>query len=604
MPKAYSYIRFSSNIQQKGDSLRRQTQLREKYLKEHPELELDTSLKMTDLGVSAYDQSNIKKGNLGRFLETIKQGKVEEGSYLLVESLDRLSRAQVMEALEVFLGILNAGINIVSLNENIVYSRNGLNTDATNLIASILEMSRATEESAVKSKRLRFAWDGKRENISNKRLTARCPQWMKPSASQVGFVLIPERVAVVKRIFQMAKEGIGNGTITKRLNEEGVKTFTDKTDGWRESYIQKVLRSKSIYGEFQMHLQRGGVITAVSEPIENYYPSILSKEEWLLVNSLRAERRTRGGVRKGKNISNLFSGLLHCSYCRGPMVMGGHVNKKSDGTRRESKYVYCSRARRGLGCKFSMWDYSNLEDNLIKFCKSLDFKTLLNKSSSSESHLENAQKKVISLELEIQQLNTNMTKLLNAIENSEDAIPKSILGRINELESSIDELKSEKESAEGNVARIASSLAQQSEQQNTIVELLNRLQNCTDSELHDLRVGLSEKLRTSISKIYLSPCGPWMSENDKTIQRKLLKKAGVTSKKIDEYQSDLAKNATKENKSFFIMFTNGETISVFADSVSHNFKTMPQIEYLDPSYSTDSLTTEAIEDILKSFNHS
>ena len=97
MPKAYSYIRFSSAIQLKGDSLKRQTSLREEYLAKHPELELDTTLNLSDLGVSAYDRSNITKGALGRFLQAVKDGKIARGSYLLVESLDRLSRAQVSQ---------------------------------------------------------------------------------------------------------------------------------------------------------------------------------------------------------------------------------------------------------------------------------------------------------------------------------------------------------------------------------------------------------------------------------------------------------------------------------------------------------------------------
>ena len=40
MIKAYSYIRFSSTRQMRGDSLRRQTELSEQYAKEH-NLELD-----------------------------------------------------------------------------------------------------------------------------------------------------------------------------------------------------------------------------------------------------------------------------------------------------------------------------------------------------------------------------------------------------------------------------------------------------------------------------------------------------------------------------------------------------------------------------------
>ena len=54
MPKAYSYIRFSSTKQISGDSLDRQIRLSEEYAAKNG-LELDTSLNLRDLGISAYD---------------------------------------------------------------------------------------------------------------------------------------------------------------------------------------------------------------------------------------------------------------------------------------------------------------------------------------------------------------------------------------------------------------------------------------------------------------------------------------------------------------------------------------------------------------------
>src|SRR5438477_7635 len=50
---AYSYIRFSSAEQERGDSLRRQKMLRDDWLKRHPQVSLDTNLSLQDLGISA-----------------------------------------------------------------------------------------------------------------------------------------------------------------------------------------------------------------------------------------------------------------------------------------------------------------------------------------------------------------------------------------------------------------------------------------------------------------------------------------------------------------------------------------------------------------------
>jgi len=58
MPLAYSYLRFSSPQQATGDSIRRQTEAREKWLAENPGVALDTALKMTDAGRSGYRRRN------------------------------------------------------------------------------------------------------------------------------------------------------------------------------------------------------------------------------------------------------------------------------------------------------------------------------------------------------------------------------------------------------------------------------------------------------------------------------------------------------------------------------------------------------------------
>ena len=91
MPKAFSYLRFSTPEQMKGDSYRRQTEAAQAYATKHG-LELDDSLTLRDKGISAYQGRNATDGRLSAFLSAVETGRVRPGSYLLVESLDRLSR--------------------------------------------------------------------------------------------------------------------------------------------------------------------------------------------------------------------------------------------------------------------------------------------------------------------------------------------------------------------------------------------------------------------------------------------------------------------------------------------------------------------------------
>ena len=92
MPTAYSYLRFSSPQQATGDSIRRQTAARDKWLAGHPDVHLDASLVMTDAGRSGYKRKDWDTYALAEFVKHVRSGRVEPGPYLLVENLDRLSR--------------------------------------------------------------------------------------------------------------------------------------------------------------------------------------------------------------------------------------------------------------------------------------------------------------------------------------------------------------------------------------------------------------------------------------------------------------------------------------------------------------------------------
>ena len=161
MPKAYSYVRFSTPEQIKGDSIRRQVEMSLKYAEDH-NLTLDDSLQLTDLGVSAFKGVNAITGKLGSFISAIDTGQVDSGSYLLIESLDRLSRTEIITALNLFTQILSKDITIVTLTDNRVYTRESIN-DIGNLMYSLMVMSRAHEESLMKSKRISSAWENKRK---------------------------------------------------------------------------------------------------------------------------------------------------------------------------------------------------------------------------------------------------------------------------------------------------------------------------------------------------------------------------------------------------------------------------------------------------------
>src|SRR5438046_2989733 len=129
------------------------------------------------LGCPATTGSNVLVGSLGRFLEAAKTGQVTPGSHLLVESLDRLSRQELERSMSIFLEIINNGIVLVTLSDQQEY-RSG-KTDLGKMIGSLAIMSRSHNESFEKANRLKASWSRKRETISEQKLTAMCPSWLK-----------------------------------------------------------------------------------------------------------------------------------------------------------------------------------------------------------------------------------------------------------------------------------------------------------------------------------------------------------------------------------------------------------------------------------------
>src|SRR5262245_10201007 len=115
---AYSYVRFSTPEQAKGDSLRRQAEAAADWCQRH-QVTLDTGTTLRDLGRSAYlgeHRKNPDRYALAAFLKMVDAGKIPRGSYLIIESLDRLTREHVRAGLMLLLGLIEAGVCIVQLS--------------------------------------------------------------------------------------------------------------------------------------------------------------------------------------------------------------------------------------------------------------------------------------------------------------------------------------------------------------------------------------------------------------------------------------------------------------------------------------------------------
>jgi DNA invertase Pin-like site-specific DNA recombinase len=499
-PKAYSYIRFSTPEQQHGDSFRRQTELSQKYAEAHG-LTLDENLTYRDLGVSAFDKSNITSGQLGAFLSAVKSGAVEPGSYLLVESLDRLSRANVTDALGIFMSIIGSGIRIVTLADGKEYSKEKINEQFTDLIVSIVVMSRAHEESLTKSRRLKEAWKAKRGRIGDTKLTEMAPAWLKLNDDRTAYSLIPDRVELVQRMFEWSKDGIGSETIARRLNQQGLPTWgTRSAEQWHASYIKKILDNRAVLGEFQPHTLVNGKRIPEGDPAPDYFPRIVSDEEFVLAKTARQSRRTNSAGRKGQTFSNLFSGFLRCGYCNGSMV---YVNKGHSGPR--AKLLVCARAKAGNGCHYVPWEYPQFERSVLTYCKGLDFDAFLQTRDTVKSELAALSARIAVLESSMTDNEQKQANILEAIESG--AKFQQFEARMVQLEQERMQLGAELEETRQKYDLRANATVDVTAVRASIDELLQRISELKGDELYDVRARLSQHIKRLIVRIALYPGG-------------------------------------------------------------------------------------------------
>ena len=215
---------------------------------------MDTELSLAHLGVSAFRGANASTGKLAGFIAAVERGHVPEGSFLLVENMDRLTRDDIPEAMSLFRRIISsAGITVVTLTNGQAYSRESLQRDPNTMVYIVLELIRANQESSRKSQLVGDAKARKKAKLiagelQGKPYTLQTPGWIRWDDPSKSYLLIEERAALVREIFQRAAKGDGIDGIAKDFNRREVPTWGTgrrKANHWRGSYIRKILQSSA-----------------------------------------------------------------------------------------------------------------------------------------------------------------------------------------------------------------------------------------------------------------------------------------------------------------------------------------------------------------------
>jgi DNA invertase Pin-like site-specific DNA recombinase len=440
MTLAYSYLRFSSRQQAKGDSQRRQLDATRAYCERNGLTLADITL--ADLGVSAYRGRNASEGALARFLAMAEAGDIPVGSRLIVESLDRLSREEVMQALTVLQRIVATGFVLVTLIDGEREYSGSLRLEE--IMWALMTMARAHDESVTKGTRSRANWSRKRRLAAEKGelLHPTLPAWLE----LVDGKATPnwKRVEVLREMYRLAlEEGLGVRAIAKRLDSDGVKPW-GPAKFWSSTTVHKYLTTRAVLGEFQPQAVAGdgSTLVNVGEPVVNYFPAVIDAGLFERVQAVRGPRSK--AVPGPKNRPLLLSGLLRCGACGGGMA---HYGERKIDIARYRCRRFCSGNRGWPAAAVDEWVLTALVNGALAPIVSADQTARLREVLAQLQECEGLQQ---SLSLKIQ-------RLLAEVEEGRSAATSA---RLREREAELDEvtrrraaLTAERTSLQAKVAR-------------------------------------------------------------------------------------------------------------------------------------------------------
>ncbi|MCK7549038.1 recombinase family protein [Marinobacter koreensis] len=610
-PKAYPYFRFSTQIQEMGDSERRQQDKAKKFACEHG-LDYDDSLKLHDRAVSGFKGLNFETGKLSYFMKLVDEGSIEQGSYLIIENFDRFSRMEPRKALSPFLTLVDKGIKIAVIDNNEIHSDQ---SGFVQLMATILYMERAHDESRSKSKKVTAAKQNAKEQLlSGNRKTLwkwGTPKWLdiandNEGVDGTGYKINHERTKTIKKILEWVIEGRGTGYIIDKLKEQniqpwgsssGIKLDKKKPKQWYNSQITRIVNNRALIGERELLVKDSDGKNKRIEIIPNHFPAIVSEEYFEKVQAARRSRDLnrdkngklkagaimRGGGRKGRTFTNLFQKLAVCGYSiegnvskhKCPdnnrfMVYANKDRKFSGGKVHKLRYLQCSASREsGSQCKDcrKLYRYEDMETAFFTHIKDVSVATIFGDDKQDKSKAQEINTKIEELKIQLLDAERQVEKFERAMEEY-DGISTTLLKQLKKYETKLENIPNEIKNLYSERKLLKARKEQGKEIHHTLIDLIGALNGCeNDTQLYELRLKISNILKSLIDRIEVYNRGNFSSDSATEQKLKNLRESAgghLSDEELIEMESAIRKSikqqASKPEIPYFVVrYVSGES---------------------------------------------
>ena len=413
----FSYKRFSSSVQQKGSSIARQSKMTKEWLERHTYLVLSED-DFTDEGISGFDGSNVRKGDLGRFLHLVQSGEIPKGSILVIEQFDRLTRQNPLDAIPLVRDLLKSGVEIQTLYPEQRYTeKSARDPSGIQLMQMIFTLIGSYAESAKKSDRLKKAWQIKRKKISEgkKVKLGRLPAWIIQDEN-LEISVDGEKAKVVRLIFHLyAEKGFSHRRIRDYLVDENIPPISFKRKGynhiWQKVYVTKILHNPAVIGfrdfyEIEKDEETGRRKLMIVDELRNkkVFPSIVDKEIFERAQVKKITNFRPG--REGRHISIFSLGLCRCGRCGEKML----IKFKGNNDRR---YQCKGATQRTTECTCrTTYLVDELEINFLRYVSEIDLTKFGSetKLQKTMNHLQNRDERLAKEENKLQKSHSQIIK--------------------------------------------------------------------------------------------------------------------------------------------------------------------------------------------------
>lgn len=416
--KSYLYSRISTLQQVQGFGIDRQIQTVTDFL-ENAVIDArlgyqldpnDYEILASDIGKSAFKGDNWgPSSNLGRFYEDVINRRITRG-VLIVENIDRLTRLSNYDASHKLTTLITSGIDIIEVESVTCFSVRI--PDSLSVLA--MSISRAHNESKRKSTMGQKTWTNRINRLKNegKASVKICPRWL--SIENDKYVLDEEQAQILLSIHKMYIDGHGNSAIVRRLNDEG-----KLNDGvlWNTLTLQKVLKDERLTGRGIIGKQRIIHDKSISKEekdkfikdklvyIDDAFPVVVPMELFNRVQSkINSSKHGSKNPKTTKKMRNLFNGLSKCGVCGNQMIVC--INGRGN------QFYTCLGRRSEKTCSNVGTNYYNFERLLLKNLKELNWDTIYNGTTSSNTKsIDEHRQKIVEVEQNIKSFNNELIGL-------------------------------------------------------------------------------------------------------------------------------------------------------------------------------------------------